>query len=82
MDKKKHHETGERNSNPDISSGFEKGVQVQLQGKTALNDPQSENPQVFPKPTTDPLDPLNWSGFRKHTILGIVMLKYVNLNIE
>lgn len=76
MDKKKHHETGERTSNPDVSE-FEKGVQVQLQGKTALNDPQ-----VFPKPTTDPLDPLNWSGFRKHTILGIVMLKYVNLNIE
>lgn len=81
MDKKKHHETGERTSNPDVSE-FEKGVQVQLQGKTALNDPQSEDSQIFPKTTADPLDPLNWSGFRKHTILGIVMLKYVNLNIE
>ena len=82
MDKKKHHETGEPNSTPDISSEFEKGVQVQLQGKTPLNDPQSDDPQVFPKPTADPLDPLNWSSFRKHTILGIVMFKYVNLNNE
>jgi hypothetical protein len=28
---------------------------------------------LHPLPTTDVLDPLNWSTFRKHTILGIVM---------
>lgn len=32
---------------------------------------------VHPQPTSDPLDPLNWSRHQKHTILGIVMLKYV-----
>ncbi|PYH90604.1 MFS transporter [Aspergillus ellipticus CBS 707.79] len=31
---------------------------------------------VHPTPTTDPLDPLNWSSLQKHTILGIVMLMY------
>ncbi|KAJ6022261.1 Major facilitator superfamily domain general substrate transporter [Penicillium herquei] len=32
--------------------------------------------KVHPQPTSDPLDPLNWSGFQKHVILSIVMLKY------
>ena len=26
-----------------------------------------------PQPTADPLDPLNWTSWRKHTILAIVM---------
>ena len=30
--------------------------------------------RLHPQPTTDPLDPLNWTFFQKHTILGIVML--------
>lgn len=29
--------------------------------------------QLHPQPTTDPLDPLNWTSLRKHCILGIVM---------
>lgn len=33
--------------------------------------------KVHPQPTGDPLDPLNWSRVRKHTILSIVMFKYV-----
>ncbi|KAL4901609.1 hypothetical protein BDW74DRAFT_170065 [Aspergillus multicolor] len=32
--------------------------------------------RVHPQPTSDPLDPLNWSRLQKHTILGIVMFKY------
>jgi MFS family permease len=32
--------------------------------------------RLHPQPTTDPLDPLNWSSFQKHTILGIVMFLY------
>ncbi|KAL8705100.1 MAG: hypothetical protein Q9201_001783 [Fulgogasparrea decipioides] len=32
--------------------------------------------KVHPQPTADPLDPLNWSSFRKHTILAIVMYLY------
>lgn len=33
--------------------------------------------KVHPQPTSDPLDPLNWSRLQKHVILSIVMLKYV-----
>ena len=32
--------------------------------------------KLHPQPTADPLDPLNWSTMKKHTILGIVMFKY------
>jgi hypothetical protein len=31
--------------------------------------------KVHPQPTTDPLDPLNWSTWRKSVILAIVMIK-------
>jgi len=31
--------------------------------------------KLHPQPTSDPLDPLNWSNFQKHTILSAVMLK-------
>ncbi|CAI7654520.1 unnamed protein product [Penicillium bialowiezense] len=31
---------------------------------------------LHPQPTSDPLDPLNWSNLRKHSILAIVMWKY------
>jgi hypothetical protein len=30
---------------------------------------------VHPQPTSDPLDPLNWSWMKKHSILAIVMFK-------
>jgi hypothetical protein len=33
--------------------------------------------RVHPQPTADPLDPLNWSSFQKHSILAIIMLKFV-----
>lgn len=29
--------------------------------------------KLHPQPTTDPLDPLNWTFVRKHSILAIVM---------
>lgn len=29
--------------------------------------------RLHPQPTNDPLDPLNWSKTRKHSILAIVM---------
>lgn len=35
--------------------------------------------RVHPQPTADPLDPLNWSSFQKHSILAIVMYKYVSI---
>ena len=28
---------------------------------------------LHPQPVDDPMDPLNWSTFHKHTILAIVM---------
>lgn len=31
--------------------------------------------RLHPQPTSDPLDPLNWSSFKKHLILSIVMWK-------
>jgi hypothetical protein len=33
--------------------------------------------KLHPQPTSDPLDPLNWSSFQKHSILAVVMFKYV-----
>ncbi|KAI4180247.1 MAG: hypothetical protein L6R41_007355 [Letrouitia leprolyta] len=32
--------------------------------------------KVYPQPTADPLDPLNWSFLKKHGILAIVMYLY------
>ncbi|KAL8934248.1 MAG: hypothetical protein Q9216_006001 [Gyalolechia sp. 2 TL-2023] len=32
--------------------------------------------RVHPQPTADPLDPLNWSTWKKHAILAIVMYLY------
>ncbi|KAI9751275.1 MAG: hypothetical protein M4579_006128 [Chaenotheca gracillima] len=32
--------------------------------------------RLHPQPTSDPLDPLNWTLWRKHIILGIVMWMY------
>ena len=31
--------------------------------------------RLHPQPTTDPLDPLNWTSVRKHSILAVVMWK-------
>lgn len=36
---------------------------------------QQDGIKVHPQPTSDPLDPLNWSRLQKNGILGIVMLK-------
>lgn len=32
--------------------------------------------KMHPQPTSDPLDPLNWTSLRKHSILAIVMALY------
>jgi hypothetical protein len=32
--------------------------------------------RLHPQPTSDPLDPLNWSSFQKHSILAIAMFLY------
>ncbi|KAB8077740.1 major facilitator superfamily domain-containing protein [Aspergillus leporis] len=40
------------------------------------NTVEGDGVKIHPQPTTDFRDPLNWSSGQKHTILGIVMLKY------
>lgn len=32
--------------------------------------------RLHPQPTSDPLDPLNWTSTRKHSILAIIMFNY------
>lgn len=32
--------------------------------------------ELFPSPTTDPLDPLNWPRWRKYICIAIVMYMY------
>lgn len=39
---------------------------------TSLNN---HTTKTHPQPTSDPLDPLNWSRYQKNAILSIVMLK-------
>ena len=50
---------------PDPSSDFQNGEFIA----------SSDGMGKFPQPTTDPLDPLNWSSIRKHSILAIAMFK-------
>ncbi|KAJ5653260.1 Major facilitator superfamily domaingeneral substrate transporter [Penicillium lividum] len=60
----------------DIVPGFsESGDQTNLSHGTqiAINEPAIK---LYPQPTSDALDPLNWSSFQKHIILSIVMFKY------
>ena len=68
------------------SSDIETSHQVMKEAPTsekAPSDPEAgeaatimkDGAKVHPQPTADPLDPLNWSSWRKNTILGIVMFK-------
>lgn len=49
---------------------IEKGTQVVCDAAVNKN-----GIRLHPQPTSDPLDPLNWSSLQKHAILSIVMLK-------
>ena len=50
----------------------EKHLPVQSDGAVQT----AQHGSLHPQPTSDPLDPLNWSAFQKNSILGIVMLKW------
>ncbi|KAI4180612.1 MAG: hypothetical protein LQ346_006953 [Caloplaca aetnensis] len=62
-----------------------KGASAQFDEKAAI-DPEigqaedigisKDGLKVHPQPTADPLDPLNWSSFKKNSILAIVMYLY------
>lgn len=62
-------------SSDQLPDSTEKGAQ--LVGDTTVN---KSGIKVHPQPTSDPLDPLNWSSLQKHVILAIVMLKYAVCN--
>lgn len=75
------HEIGEKDtkddafqtSNDQISTTpIDHGTQILYQAAVNKN-----GIKLHPQPTSDSLDPLNWSSFQKHTILAIVMFKYV-----
>ncbi|KAL8931080.1 MAG: hypothetical protein Q9208_000183 [Pyrenodesmia sp. 3 TL-2023] len=62
-----------------------KGTPGHLDGKAPLDSEIGESEdigiwkdglKVHPQPTADPLDPLNWSSLKKHSILAIVMYLY------
>ena len=42
-------------------------------GRTYETAIKKNGVKLHPQPTSDPLDPLNWTSFRKHSVLGIVM---------
>lgn len=67
---------------PNKALGSDQAVPVDMDEKRSvtLNGSPSEDVGVVrdgmklhPQPTADPLDPLNWSSAKKHTILAIVM---------
>jgi hypothetical protein len=49
-------------------------IELGVIGETTI---EQNGIKIHPQPTSDPLDPLNWSRPEKHTILGIVMFKSV-----
>ena len=51
----------------------EKAQDITEKGETIGSEWSHEGLELHPKPTSDPLDPLNWSSFKKHSILAIVM---------
>ena len=72
MDDKKVSHDGQA---PDLTVDPEKGDTVLT--TTGLPTVTKEGLTVHPQPTADLLDPLNWSWTKKHTILAIVMFKYI-----
>lgn len=62
--------------NADVQDGIqEKPLQDSEAGESYDLSVSKDGVKLHPQPTSDPLDPLNWSSFKKHTILAIVMFK-------
>ncbi|KAJ5536382.1 Major facilitator superfamily domain general substrate transporter [Penicillium frequentans] len=59
-------------------SGDQTPVNVGHGAQVAIDVPavNKKGIKLHPQPTSDALDPLNWSKFQKHVILAIVMFKY------
>ncbi|KAL8668815.1 MAG: hypothetical protein Q9168_006567 [Polycauliona sp. 1 TL-2023] len=59
------------------SDKLDEKVQVSAElGQSSGDGIFKQGLRVHPQPTADPLDPLNWPRWRKHTILAIVMYMY------
>lgn len=58
-------------------SGDQTPVNVGHGAQIAIDMPavNKKGIKLHPQPTSDALDPLNWSNFQKHVILAIVMFK-------
>lgn len=72
-------EKDDKVSNRDAGSNFISGA-VNEKGLVDQEDTEAGaitkgGLKLHPQPTRDPLDPLNWSTWRKHVILAIVMFK-------
>ncbi|KAE8340382.1 hypothetical protein BDV24DRAFT_164349 [Aspergillus arachidicola] len=70
MDEEKKTEIFPGHMDTDIAHGDEKRLPFPSESV------ERDGVKIHPPPTSDPLDPLNWSRVQKHSILGIVMLKY------
>ncbi len=71
---------GDEKPNKVLDSDYAAPVDLDEKRSVTLNGSPSEDIAVVrdgmklhPQPTADPLDPLNWSSAKKHTILAIVM---------
>lgn len=51
----------------------EQGALDGVKGQTYEVGISKDGTKLHPQPTADALDPLNWTSFKKHTILAIVM---------
>ena len=57
------------------SKDLEKSV-VEPDSTTDVPTLTKDGMRLHPQPTSDPLDPLNWTTGKKHSILAIVMALY------
>ena len=53
---------------------FQSGDQEMGTSRAVYLDPLGK--ELFPSPTVDPLDPLNWPKWRKYICIAIVMYMY------
>lgn len=58
---------------PYLPSAQQHGDQKSFPGEAAIT---RDGFHVHPQPTSDSLDPLNWTNWRKNSILAIICFKY------
>ena len=73
---------GTRDENGDLSNGSDNEKASYDDGVVGESFVTRDGVKVHPQPTADPLDPLNWSWIKKHSILAIVMYLYVSSSLS